>query len=284
MGNDYIIYINISNNIDKVIRLVKATSSNCTFFTTFVNIEKNCSITLYEDFIQEEKYENFINNVTRINLDNKTQCQHIVQKKFDGKVRFINTLEITCNFHAIYKNYAVNAIDISYRFESEVYLNAQKASASFYGVNIANNKQLYDIVIDIKHNASNTFSNQHYNQVLNNDSSGSFYSNVEISEFLNKVEAHQLNKNLLIDTKSRAYSRPILDIQSDDVVCSHGTTTGNLDKEALYYCTMRGISLELAKKLMILGLLKSVFLNSKLDSFNIEKLYQQIMCNIKLHE
>lgn len=282
--NKHAALININENLDKPVRLIKLIASNSTFFTTFIKLEKNCNVKLYEDFIQHGKHDYFINNVIRINLSDYTSCKHIVQKDFEGKVRFINTLEVVCDANSIYENYSLNAIDKSYRFESEVHLDGKSSSANFYGVNIANNNQTYDIIIDIKHNASNTFSNQHYNQVLDNNSSGSFYSNVKISEFLKAVEVHQLNKNLLIDEKSMVYSRPTLDINSDDVICSHGSATGNIDEEALSYFASRGIKLQYAKQLIIIGLLKSVFLSCKLDDFEIKNLHRQIAHNIKFDE
>ena len=276
--------ISITENIDKPVKLIKLTSSSVAFFTTFLKLEKNCNVKFYESFIQQGAHKNFISNVTKISLSDYANCKHVIQKDFEGEVRFVNTLDIVCDANSIYENYSVNVIDKSYRFESEVHLNGKKAQASFYGVNIANNNQAYDIVIDIKHNASDTFSNQHYNQVLDKNSSGSFYSNVEISELLNAVEAHQLNKNLLIDEKSVVYSRPMLDINSDDVICSHGSTTGNIDEEALNYFASRGIKLQYAKQLIIIGLLKSVFSSCKLDDFEIENLHRQIAHNIEFYE
>ena len=283
-NNDDIVFINITENIDKPIKLIKLTSSNSTFFTTFINIDKNCNIKFYENFIQQDQHNNFINNVTRISLSDYASCKHFIQKNFEGEIRFINTIEIVCDSNSVYENYSINTIDKSYRFEAEVHLNGKKAQANFYGVNIANNNQVYDIVIDIKHNSSDTFSNQHYNQVLNYNSSGSFYSNFYIDKFLNNIEAHQLNKNLILDKKSKAYSRPMLDIHSDDVICSHGSTTGNIDKEALNYFASRGIKDLQAKTLIIMGLLKSVFSNCKLSDFEIESLYKQIIHNIEFYE
>ena len=93
-----------------------------------------------------------------------------------------------------------------------------------------------------------------------------------------------MNKNLLIDEKSVVYSRPMLDINSDDVICSHGSTTGNIDKEVLYYFASRGIKLKYAKKLIIIGLLKSVFLNCKLDALEVEGLYRRIVNNTEFYE
>ena len=283
-NSKHVALISITENIDKPVKLIKLTSSSVAFFTTFLKLEKNCNVKFYESFIQQGAHKNFISNVTKISLSDYANCKHVIQKDFEGEVRFVNTLDIVCDANSIYENYSVNVIDKSYRFESEVHLNGKKAQASFYGVNIANNNQAYDIVIDIKHNASDTFSNQHYNQVLDKNSSGSFYSNVEISELLNAVEAHQLNKNLLIDEKSVVYSRPMLDINSDDVICSHGSTTGNIDEEALNYFASRGIKLQYAKQLIIIGLLKSVFSSCQLDDFEIENLHRQIAHNIAFYE
>ena len=275
-----IIFINVNSQLGKSIKLIKLAALSSIFFTTFFILKSNSCVTLHEDFIHKNQYRSFINNLTRISMDSNANCRHFIKKNFYSTCKFVNILEVVCGANSVYRNYSINFNDKSYRFEAQVYLNKKSSLASFNGVNIAKNYELYDIILDIKHNASNTTSKQFYNQVLNNKSICSLYSNIEISKALNKVEAHQLNKNLLIDENSVVYSRPILNIHSDDIICSHGSTTGNIDKNILCYFASRGIYFKHAKNMIIISLLKSVFIKCDLSRFEIMNLHAEILYNI----
>ena len=275
-NNTYILCMNIKNNIHKSIKLIKFASSNTSFFNTCIKLYHNCEIKLFENFKEQMKKNIFINNFTKINLNVKSNFKHFLYKTFKCRINMIYTFNLNCFANAFYENYSMNSQDKSYRFDSEVYLNEEKASSDFYIASIAKKNQIFDFVIDVKHRASYTFSKQYYNQVLNNSSISSFFSNVYIPKLINKIKAKQLNKNLIIDEKSKARSRPILNINSNDVICSHGSTTGNIDLEALNYFTSRGIKSFHAKNLIIIGMIKSIFSKCELKEFEIHSLYTKI--------
>ena len=275
-NTDKIICINIHKKLDRPLQLIKILGSNRDFFTIKITLNQNSQIKLFEKLIQQNKHNFYVNNVTKIDLKSNAKCTHFFEKEIKHQGKSIYTLEVNSDENSSYNNYFVNSQYKSYRFESDIYLKAKNAIANFYGVCIATDNQTFDIVTNINHYASNTFSKQHCNQVLNENSVGSFYSNVFISQLLGKVEAHQLNKNLIIDQKSKAYSRPILNINSDDVICSHGAATGNISQDALSYFALRGIRYLQAKRLIIIGLLKSIFSKCELEEHEIEYLYHQI--------
>jgi len=275
-NTDKIVCIDINKSLDKPLQLIKMIVSSCNMFTIKIILNKNCTIKLFEKFIQQTQHNFYLNNITKIDLASHSKCTHFFEKDIKYKGKSIYTLEVNSEDNSSYKNYSVNSQYSSHRFESDIYLRAKNAIANFYGVCIATDNQIFDVVIDIHHHASNTSSKQHYNQVLNKNSIGSFYSNVFIAQFLNQIEAHQLNKNLIIDNKSQAYSRPMLNINSDDVICSHGATTGNISQDILSYFASRGIQYLQAKRLIIIGLLKSVFSKCELEDYEIRFLYSQI--------
>ena len=272
------ILINISQTLDRPLKICY--SSHASYHVTFVKIDKGISVKFYEEFIQ---YENgFTNQVTKIKLGENSNCKHFKQHNFGSNANFIYSSEITCKKHSQYDNYVVNIECKSYRQDIGCKLQGEKASGNFYGIVIGKKQEIYDMILKIDHQSSYTSSIQHYNQVFADKSRGSFIGNTKIPKFLNGIEAHQLNKNLLLGEKARAFSKPELDIHSDDVACSHGATVGNLDEDAMYYLKSRGIDKQIAEKLIVQGFLKSVFEDKELDKRDYKKLTYQIADSISL--
>ena len=78
---------------------------------------------------------------------------------------------------------------------------------------------------------------------------------------LKKTDAYQLSKALILDDQSEFNAKPELEIYADDVKCSHGSTSGSIDQDAIHYLMTRGINLSLAKKLLIKGFLSEIYEN-----------------------
>jgi Fe-S cluster assembly protein SufD len=85
-----------------------------------------------------------------------------------------------------------------------------------------------------------------------------FQGKIFVDSIAQKTNAYQLSKGLLLDEESEFSTKPELEIYADDVKCSHGSTSGNIDKEALFYLKARGIKEKEAIKMIIKGFLESV--------------------------
>ena len=109
----------------------------------------------------------------------------------------------------------------------------------------------------------NCQSHQDIKNVLTTRSKGVFQGKIFVDQIAQKTNAYQLSKGLLLDEESEFSSKPELEIYADDVKCSHGSTSGNIDKEALFYLKARGIEEINAKKMIIKGFLESIFNNVK---------------------
>lgn len=269
------VLINITQPLDKPLKIYYLHGS-CHNFTTFINLSNKASAKVNEEFIQCGGDKSHLNQVTKIKLGEKANCTHFKQSNNVTEINFLYTSEVVCEKYSKYDNYAVNHGCASYRQDTQCHLNGEWASGNFYGVTIGEKKDIYDIILKVKHNSSHTNSMQHYNQIFAKASSGSFYSKVEIPELLSKIEAHQLNKNLLLDEGAKAFSRPELDINSDDVICSHGATVGAIDEAAIEYLKSRGVSDKAAKELLIQGFLRSVFEHENLDERDHQNLISQL--------
>ena len=99
--------------------------------------------------------------------------------------------------------------------------------------------------------------------MLTKGSKGVFQGKVLVDQIAQKTNAYQLSKGLLLDKDSEFSTKPELEIYADDVKCSHGSTSGNIDNNALFYLKARGISEKEAIKMIVKGFLESVFKNVK---------------------
>ena len=106
--------------------------------------------------------------------------------------------------------------------------------------------------------APNCKSFENYKGVLKENGVGVFNGKVIVHQDAQKIEAFQKNNNILIDQDSIIYSKPELEIYADDVKCSHGSTTGQFDDEALFYLRSRGLSIKKSLQLMTLGFINEV--------------------------
>ena len=103
----------------------------------------------------------------------------------------------------------------------------------------------------VEHIKPNCGSRQLYKGILKDSSKGVFHGRILVHNEAQKTDAKQTNRNLLLSEKAQVDTKPQLEIYADDVKCTHGATTGQLDNEALYYLRARGINLEDAKLIMI---------------------------------
>ena len=127
----------------------------------------------------------------------------------------------------------------------------------------------------INHFVANCKSFENFKGIVKGNGVGVFNGKVIVHENAQKIEAFQNNKNILLDKESIIYSKPELEIYADDVKCSHGSTTGQFDDEAILYLRARGISLKKSKELMILGFINEVIKkcnNIDYQDFIIERL------------
>lgn len=137
------------------------------------------------------------------------------------------------------------------RSELDVSLTQEHASCHLNGLYVAKHQQHVDQRICVDHQAPNTTSKQLFKGVATDRASVVFNGKITVQAKAKKTDAEQLNKNLLLSNDAQVYTKPQLEIFSDDVVCKHGATVGQLDQEALFYLRTRGFSQQLARHTLI---------------------------------
>ena len=139
------------------------------------------------------------------------------------------------------------------------------ASTELLGMTIASGHQHVDTRSFVSHNVPRCTSNQMFKYVLADEAIGAFAGKVLIKEGCPRVEAYQGNRNLCASPSARMYTKPQLEIYTDDVKASHGTTIGQLDEEAMFYMRTRGVSQESARRLLMQAFMSDVIDGVRLD-------------------
>jgi len=149
----------------------------------------------------------------------------------------------------------------------------ENADTTVNGTYILNEKQVADHRIILDHKAAHCTSNQMFKGVMGDQSTGVFNGKIYVRKDSQIINAFQNNRNILLSDDANAYSRPQLEIYADDVKCSHGSTIGQLDEEALFYLMARGIRRTEAEKLLV-----SAFTADALENISFEP-FKEIVLN-----
>jgi Fe-S cluster assembly protein SufD len=117
-----------------------------------------------------------------------------------------------------------------------------QAKVDLLGLYLVDKQQQTDNVIFVSHSAPGSYSNQKFKGILDDTARVFFNGQILVKQQAQQTNAFQKNDNILLTDKARISSQPFLEIYADDVSCSHGSTTGQIDEEALFYIRQRGIS------------------------------------------
>ena len=190
-------------------------------------------------------------------------------KFFEGK---INNHSLSYNYFTLQKDSILNIDGLNKEsiFNKEfieIDLEDKGSDVKINILNLGKSDNHLDNNILINHNAESCTSFQHVRNILDNKSSAVFNGKVIVSEGAQKTDSNQSNKNLLLSETSNAYSNPQLEIYADDVSCGHGSTTGALNEESIFYLRARGINKSEAEKMLIKAFAKEV-----LDEFSLSSI------------
>lgn len=134
-------------------------------------------------------------------------------------------------------------------------LHGEGTHFAFGGVQLLTGKQVGDYHLNVRHLTENSESHQRVRGALNGSAQGIFDGMIYVAHGAQKTDARQDSRYILLSDSARSHSVPRLEIYADDVQCAHGSTTGKVDEEALFYLRSRGIGYEAARKMLILSFL-----------------------------
>ena len=130
----------------------------------------------------------------------------------------------------------------------------------------------HDDTVFITHDAVNCESRQVFKKVLRNGAVGVFQGKILVKAGAQKTDGYQISQSLLLDDDSQFLAKPELEIYADDVACSHGSTSGAIDEQALFYLRSRGVPEAKAVDLLTLS-----FVAEAIEEIEDEDLAQDIL-------
>lgn len=221
--------------------------------------------TLIEHYAGEADAANFTNVVAELMLDRGAILNHYKLQEAPLGDMHVASIHVEQNRDSRYTSYNLNLGGALVRNDLISDLNGQGAEANFYGLFFGQGRQHVDNHTKVNHNAPLTFSNENYKGILDDRAHGVFNGKVYVKRDSQKIEGFQSNQNLLLSDRAQIDAKPELEIYADDVKCSHGTTTGQLDEEAVYALRTRGIDEATARGLLTLAFAGEVLEQVALD-------------------
>jgi len=170
-----------------------------------------------------------------------------------------------CNFTTVTLSGQLIRNNLNVRFDD---VNGE---SHFYGLYLPSQNELFDNHTMVDHALPNCFSNEFYKGILLKNGRGVFNGKILVRKDAQKTNAYQNNRNLLLSNEAHVNAKPQLEIFADDVKCTHGATTGQLDEEAVFYLRARGIDQNTAKKMLTIA-----FAEDTLSHIKHEALHQQL--------
>ena len=253
-----------------------STQGTAVFPHTLIIAEANAKASVVDVFFSETK-ENEALNIAVSNLhaaDGAQVFRKVVQDWNEQTTSF--QLDTTiAGRDARVKNLAVNIGAERARYENQTRIEGPGANVKMYSLTVAEEKQEFDQRTFQTHNAPNAVSDLLYKNALLDNSRTIFSGLIKVAEGAQQTDAYQTNRNLLLDPTAEANALPGLEILANDVRCSHGATTGNLDADELFYMMQRGIPRRAAMQLMVFGFFEEVI--EKVDSEELAENLRQLI-------
>lgn len=244
-------------------------------------IESNSKVFIKEEFINIKNKYSAINIHTKINQYNSSNVYFDIINEGSYKLLTTIFIKINLNRNSKFELFQFSSKLSLSRYYININLNEKNANFCSKGIYIINNKSQIDSYYNINHLSSNTISNINFYGVLNNESKSIFNAKTYVKNNTKNIFAIQNNKNIQIKNESEIHSKPELEVYSNDVTCSHGSTIGFINKKILFYLRSRSIIKKIAIKIIIEGFIKNIFNEINRNEKVLKKYFIKIKNRIK---
>lgn len=193
----------------------------------------------------------FSNIVTEVFLGGHGEMDHYKLQNLNNNSTLISSVYFGLEASASLRSHYISLNGGLLRNNIRVRFNGPHGNAGISGIYLMDRKQHIDNNVFVDHAHPDCTSNETFKGILDENARGIFNGHVLVRPNAIKTDARQSNKNILLTDTARANSKPFLEIYNDDVKCSHGSTTGQLDQESMFYLRQRGIGEETARMLLM---------------------------------
>jgi len=212
------------------------------------------------------------NNCTEIDIADGGKLHHVRTQGRDQERRAVTHMFMRLGSDSVFKSFTLTVNGVLTRNEMVVELTGDDAIAHVAGACVGDGDFHHDDTVFVTHDAVNCESRQVFKKVLRNGATGVFQGKILVKEGAQKTDGYQISQSLLLDDDSQFLAKPELEIYADDVACSHGSTSGAIDDEALFYLRSRGVPEADATDLLTLA-----FLAEAVEEIEDEALAEDIL-------
>ena len=251
----------------------KIRSKNLNLSLNFI-LEENSCLKLI-NISDDDSRSNFINNYYTFHLKkNSILKNYKIDLKTNNNIKyFFNNIDHEEN--SISETFFLSSGSTFSKNEINCNLKGKFASAFVNGIFSLDNKKHHEIKSNINHLFENTRSYQLIKAVLGDESKAVYQGKIFVNSDAQKTDGYQLSKAILLNETSEFNGKPELEIYADDVKCSHGSASGNLNEDSIFYIMSRGLNYKESKKLLINGFLLDVV--EKITDDEIKKFMKNIL-------
>jgi len=213
-------------------------------------VETGAKVEVLETYQTINNTNVFCNFASSVVVDENANFLHVHHQDFNHTASFANNIRAQVSRNSNYESFTTNIGSSLTRNNIHIDLNGEGALCTASGIYTLAETQHCDINSRINHNAPHTDSHQLYKGIMSEKSRGVFTGLIRVNKDAQLITSQQLNRNLILNKGAQANSRPQLEIFADDVKCAHGSTTGQLSEQELFYFESRGIRPEKAKMML----------------------------------
>ena len=237
-------------------------------------LEQNSSLRLI-DFFNDSSEKNFINIFYNFDLRKDAILKNYKIDKIQNNNIKYSFNDINQDENSVSETFILSAGSDFLKNEINCNLNGKYSSAFVNGIFSLMDKQQHEIRTTVNHLTENTKSYQLIKSVLGKDSKAVYQGKIFVNSIAQKTDGYQLSKAILLDESSEFNAKPELEIYADDVKCSHGSASGSLDENSIFYLMSRGLNYQQSKELLINGFVLDVI--EKITDNEIKNLVKSII-------
>ena len=259
MEDGYSLHVEDHLQSDAILKITfrnESGNTNGRHIRNVINLGIGSTLTLLEEHTGTGSY--FSNPVTSISLSEGATLNHYKLQNESHNAFHLSLTDCENAKNSVYQNFTFSLGAKISRNEIKTSILGSGAESHLNGAYLMRGKQHCDTTTLTEHKVSKNISSQIYKGVLDDDSHGVFQGKIHIFRDAQQVAGDQLSKALLLSDSAGVDCKPELEIHADDVKCSHGATSGELDEDALFYLQSRGIPESHARKLLIEAFLADV--------------------------
>jgi Fe-S cluster assembly protein SufD len=220
-------------------------------------LEQNSSLRLI-DFFTDSADKNFSNILYNFDLKKDSVLKNYKLDKFKNENLKYSFNNIDQEANSISETFILSSGSNFFKNEVNCNLKGEYSSAFVNGVFSLKENQQHEIRTIINHLVENTKSYQLIKSVLGKNSKAAYQGKIFVDSKAQKTDGYQLSKAILLDETSEFNAKPELEIYADDVKCSHGSASGSLNENSIFYLMSRGLNYQQSKELLINGFLLDV--------------------------